>query len=88
MFFFLSDGATASGLLVATSFIVELINTDDVCDVCLAVRTIRQFRKEFIRDRVSADVHPDYYQKRLFYFAEPIQIFVRSCAEIFREIET
>ncbi|KAJ8980148.1 hypothetical protein NQ317_014642, partial [Molorchus minor] len=47
----ISDGATASGLYIAMSFIIEKMKLEHECDVCLAVRTIRHKRKEFVRNR-------------------------------------
>lgn len=47
-----SDGATASGLLVALSFIIERMKLEQICDVCLAVRSIRQSRKHFVATEV------------------------------------
>lgn len=48
-----SDGATASGLLAALSFIIEKLKLEQVLDVCLAVRTIRHNRKQFVRNKVK-----------------------------------
>ncbi|XP_045477301.1 receptor-type tyrosine-protein phosphatase mu-like isoform X2 [Harmonia axyridis] len=44
------DGVTASGVYVAMSFIIEQMKLEHECDVCLAVRTIRHNRKQFITD--------------------------------------
>lgn len=51
--FFVSNGTTASGLFVAASFLIELIKVENVCDISLAVRTVKQFDKEFICSKVS-----------------------------------
>lgn len=50
--FFFSDGATASGVYVALSFLIEQMKLEHECDVCLAVRTIRHNRKQFVTDEV------------------------------------
>ncbi|CAG9838351.1 unnamed protein product [Diabrotica balteata] len=42
------DGAKASGLYLALSFIIEKMKLEQECDVCLAVRTIRHSRKQFV----------------------------------------
>ncbi|XP_063217566.1 receptor-type tyrosine-protein phosphatase T-like isoform X2 [Bacillus rossius redtenbacheri] len=42
------DGARACGLFLAASFLIEKIKLEQQCDVCHAVRTIRQNRKQFI----------------------------------------
>ncbi|KAK9751442.1 Protein-tyrosine phosphatase [Popillia japonica] len=44
------DGAKACGLYVAMCFIVDKIKMEQICDVCLAVRTVRHSRKEFVRN--------------------------------------
>ncbi|KAF7263890.1 hypothetical protein GWI33_000954, partial [Rhynchophorus ferrugineus] len=41
------DGATASGLFIAMSFLIEKINLEQECDVCQAIRSIRTSRKQF-----------------------------------------
>ncbi|XP_050510291.1 tyrosine-protein phosphatase 69D-like isoform X2 [Diabrotica virgifera virgifera] len=42
------DGAKASGLYLALSFIIEKMKLEQECDVCLAVRTVRHSRKQFV----------------------------------------
>nr|XP_023014802.1 receptor-type tyrosine-protein phosphatase kappa-like [Leptinotarsa decemlineata] len=42
------DGATASGLYLAMTFLIEKMKLEQDCDVCLAVRTIRHSRQEFV----------------------------------------
>ncbi|CAH1155542.1 unnamed protein product [Phaedon cochleariae] len=42
------DGATASGLYLAMSFLIERMKLEQECDVCLAVRSIRHSRKHFV----------------------------------------
>ncbi|XP_056638630.1 receptor-type tyrosine-protein phosphatase delta-like [Diorhabda sublineata] len=42
------DGARACGLYIAMSFLREKMKLEQSCDVCLAVRTIRHSRKQFI----------------------------------------
>ncbi|XP_044744581.1 receptor-type tyrosine-protein phosphatase T-like isoform X2 [Coccinella septempunctata] len=44
------DGFTASGVYVALSFIIEQMKLEHECDVCLAVRTVRHNRKQFVTD--------------------------------------
>ncbi|XP_026482825.1 receptor-type tyrosine-protein phosphatase kappa-like [Ctenocephalides felis] len=44
-----NDGATACGLFAALVFVIEKMRIDDECDVPLALRTIRKYRKEFVR---------------------------------------
>ncbi|KRT83748.1 hypothetical protein AMK59_4565, partial [Oryctes borbonicus] len=39
------DGATACGLYVAMCFVIDKIKMEQICDVCLAVRTVRHGRK-------------------------------------------
>lgn len=50
--YYLSNGATACGLFLAMSFILEKIKMDHECDVCQAVRYVRHNRKQFVRDKV------------------------------------
>ncbi|XP_049826654.1 receptor-type tyrosine-protein phosphatase epsilon-like isoform X1 [Aethina tumida] len=45
------NGATACGLFLAMSFILEKIKMDHECDVCQAVRYVRHNRKQFVRDK-------------------------------------
>lgn len=47
--FCFSDGTNACGLFVAMCFIIDKIKMEQVCDVCLAVNTVRHSRKEFVR---------------------------------------
>ncbi|KAG5885352.1 hypothetical protein JTB14_035157 [Gonioctena quinquepunctata] len=42
------DGATASGLYSAMTFLIEKMKLEHECDVCLAVRSIRHSRKQFV----------------------------------------
>ncbi|XP_050296937.1 receptor-type tyrosine-protein phosphatase F-like isoform X1 [Anthonomus grandis grandis] len=42
------DGATATGLFMALSFLIEKIDFEHECDVCQAIRTIRTSRKQFV----------------------------------------
>ncbi|PSN51469.1 Receptor-type tyrosine-protein phosphatase T [Blattella germanica] len=42
------DGATASGYFVALAFLIEKIKLEQQCDVCQAVRTVRQNREQFV----------------------------------------
>ncbi|CAG9859658.1 unnamed protein product [Phyllotreta striolata] len=42
------DGARACGLFVALSFIIEQMKLEQECDVCLAVRSVRHSRKQFV----------------------------------------
>lgn len=48
-----SNGATACGLFIAVSFVIEKMKLEQQCDVCLAVRTVRHNRKQFVTDKVS-----------------------------------
>ncbi|XP_026482442.1 receptor-type tyrosine-protein phosphatase C-like [Ctenocephalides felis] len=43
------DGATACGLFAALVFVIEKMRIDGECDVPLALKTIRKYRKEFVR---------------------------------------
>ncbi|GJQ68868.1 hypothetical protein Trydic_g21737, partial [Trypoxylus dichotomus] len=43
------DGIRACGVYVALCYLLEKIKSDHICDVCLAVRTVRQSRREFVR---------------------------------------
>lgn len=52
MYICFSNGATASGLFVAMSFVIEKVKLEQHCDPCLAVRVIRRNRKQFITDKV------------------------------------
>lgn len=52
---FCSDGARASGLFVALSFVVEKIKLEENCDVCLAVRFIRSNREQFVKEEVNME---------------------------------
>ncbi|PSN51501.1 Receptor-type tyrosine-protein phosphatase epsilon [Blattella germanica] len=42
------NGATASGFFVALAFLIEKIKLEQQCDVCQAVRTVRQNREQFV----------------------------------------
>ncbi|CAG2065038.1 unnamed protein product, partial [Timema podura] len=42
------DGTKSCGLFLAVAFLVEKIKLEQQCDVCHAVRTIRQNREQFI----------------------------------------
>ncbi|CAH0551977.1 unnamed protein product [Brassicogethes aeneus] len=42
------NGATACGLYISLTFIIEKIKLEQECDVCQAVRYVRQNRREFI----------------------------------------
>ncbi|KAI4467469.1 receptor-type tyrosine-protein phosphatase [Holotrichia oblita] len=42
------DGAKACGLYVAMCFVIDQIKMEQICDVCLAVRTVRRSRKQFV----------------------------------------
>nr|CAD7256310.1 unnamed protein product [Timema shepardi] len=42
------DGSKSCGLFLAVAFLVEKIKLEQQCDVCHAVRTIRQNREQFI----------------------------------------
>ncbi|GJQ88521.1 hypothetical protein Trydic_g4932 [Trypoxylus dichotomus] len=44
------DGARASGLFAALCFLIDRIKLEQICDVSLAVSTVRQSRKQFVRD--------------------------------------
>ncbi|KRT85013.1 tyrosine phosphatase, partial [Oryctes borbonicus] len=44
------DGARASGLFAALCFLIDRIKLEQICDVPLAVSTVRQSRKQFVRD--------------------------------------
>ncbi|KAJ8925506.1 hypothetical protein NQ315_009345, partial [Exocentrus adspersus] len=44
------DGVTASGLYIAATFLIDKMKLEHECDVCLAVRTIRHNRREFVRN--------------------------------------
>lgn len=50
-----SDGATACGVFVALSFVIEKIKLEQICDVCLAVRTVRHNRKQFTTNVVNIE---------------------------------
>ena len=52
--FCFSDGVTACGYFVALAFLIEKIKLEQVCDVCQAVRTVRQNREQFIQNCVSS----------------------------------
>ncbi|PSN51499.1 hypothetical protein C0J52_00744 [Blattella germanica] len=47
------NGATASGFFVALAFLIEKIKLEQQCDVCQAVRTVRQNREQFVPTCVS-----------------------------------
>jgi Protein-tyrosine phosphatase. len=49
-----SDGITACGYFVALAFLIEKIKLEQMCDVCQAVRTVRQSREQFIPNYVSS----------------------------------
>ncbi|GLV36278.1 Leukocyte-antigen-related-like [Carabus blaptoides fortunei] len=49
------NGATASGLFVAMSFVIEKVKLEQHCDPCLAVRVIRRNRKQFITDKAQLE---------------------------------
>lgn len=44
-----SDGTRACGLYMALCYLLEKIKSEHICDVCLAVQTVRQSRREFVR---------------------------------------
>ncbi|KAF2893956.1 hypothetical protein ILUMI_12217 [Ignelater luminosus] len=44
------DGAKACGLFIALSFVIGNIKLEQECDVCLAVRTVRRNRKQFVTE--------------------------------------
>ncbi|KRT85074.1 tyrosine phosphatase [Oryctes borbonicus] len=44
------DGARASGLFAALCVLIDRIKLEQICDVPLAVSTVRQSRKQFVRD--------------------------------------
>ncbi|GJQ83508.1 hypothetical protein Trydic_g18392, partial [Trypoxylus dichotomus] len=44
------DGARASGLFAALCFLIDRIKLEQICDVSLAVSTVRQSRKQFVTD--------------------------------------
>ncbi|GJQ88522.1 hypothetical protein Trydic_g4933 [Trypoxylus dichotomus] len=44
------DGARASGLFAALCFLIDRIKLEQICDVPLAVSTVRQSRKQFVTD--------------------------------------
>ncbi|KAJ8939464.1 hypothetical protein NQ314_011121 [Rhamnusium bicolor] len=46
-----SDGAKASGLFVALSFLIEKIKLEHSCDIVLAVNTVRQRRMQCFRNK-------------------------------------
>jgi hypothetical protein len=50
---FYSDGAKACGYFVALAFLVEKIKLEQECDVCQAVRMVRQNREQFVPTFVS-----------------------------------
>ncbi|KAI4465564.1 receptor-type tyrosine-protein phosphatase [Holotrichia oblita] len=43
------DGTRASGLFTALCCLIDKIKMEQICDVCLAVRTVRHSRGEFVR---------------------------------------
>ncbi|XP_031348305.1 receptor-type tyrosine-protein phosphatase delta-like isoform X2 [Photinus pyralis] len=45
------NGSTACGLFLALAFLIEKINLEQQCDVCLAVRTVRRNRKQFVSEK-------------------------------------
>lgn len=51
-----SDGATASGLYLALTFVIDKMKLEQECDVCQAVRSIRHFRNQFVRNCVSIQI--------------------------------
>ncbi|KAL3285695.1 hypothetical protein HHI36_000226 [Cryptolaemus montrouzieri] len=44
------DGVSASGVYVALSLLIYKMKIELICDICLAVRTARHDRKQFIND--------------------------------------
>ncbi|GJQ80775.1 hypothetical protein Trydic_g10464, partial [Trypoxylus dichotomus] len=44
------DGARASGLFAALCFLIDRIKLEQICDVSLAVSTVRQSRKQFVTE--------------------------------------
>lgn len=48
-----SDGVKASGLYLALSFMIEQMKLEQECDVCLAVRSLRHSRKQFVTTEVN-----------------------------------
>ncbi|GJQ69944.1 hypothetical protein Trydic_g22473 [Trypoxylus dichotomus] len=44
------DGSRASGLYTSLCCLIDKIKMEQVCDVCLAVRTVRHSRTEFVRE--------------------------------------
>jgi hypothetical protein len=61
MTFFYSDGAKACGYFLALAFLVEKIKLEQECDVCHAVRMVRQNREEFVPTFVSIVEHSSQY---------------------------
>ncbi|KAK9883941.1 hypothetical protein WA026_004881 [Henosepilachna vigintioctopunctata] len=45
------DGATASGVFVALSSVIERMRIEKQCDICTAVRMVRHNRKQFVGDQ-------------------------------------
>ncbi|XP_043493651.1 receptor-type tyrosine-protein phosphatase T-like [Polistes fuscatus] len=43
------DGVTGCGIYLAMSFLLERMALERECDICLAIKTVRQFRPDFIR---------------------------------------
>nr|XP_022908500.1 receptor-type tyrosine-protein phosphatase F-like [Onthophagus taurus] len=44
------DGVRSCGLYTALCFLIDKMKLEQICDVCLAVRTVRYSRKEFVRE--------------------------------------
>ncbi|XP_045479500.1 uncharacterized protein LOC123684325 isoform X2 [Harmonia axyridis] len=61
------DGCLASGVYVAASYLVEMIEVQKSFDVCNTVRTIRKNRKQFITD-----------EKQLAFLYEVSAVFIRG----------
>lgn len=87
--FFYSDGAKACGLFIALSFVTEKIKLEQECDVCLAVRTVRRNRKQFVTEMVSIfiilqnlavilKIINNFRNNLYFYTKQPYAIYVLS----------
>ncbi|KAK5647799.1 hypothetical protein RI129_002691 [Pyrocoelia pectoralis] len=60
------NGATACGLFLALTFLIEKILLEQQCDVCLAVRAVRRNRKQFVNEK---DQFIFLYQSALLYLS-------------------
>ena len=50
-----SGNVTASGLYIATTYIIQKIKNEGICDVCSSVRMLRRHSENFVVDKVCMD---------------------------------